>query len=181
MEAYGSVEGNARISPGNRGCTYIKESSVRIIAKSILNIQQVEGIFRLWFVANGKERTIGFGYAGDPFTSISTYWTNKPSLFSFEALSDGEIYYIPHSDIKRLIDTNKEFSDWMLAYLFEQLNALYRKEVIFGAYNALKRFEAFVLNRPDVYKSVSAKYLAQYLNIAPETLSRIQSAFIKMN
>lgn len=82
-------------------------------------------------------------------------------------------------DIKKLIDTDKEFSEWMLTFLFEQLNALYTKEVIFGTYNATKRFEAFVLNRSDIYKSVPAKYLAQYLNIAPETLSRIQSAIIK--
>ncbi len=138
-----------------------------------------EGIFRLWFVANGKERTIGFGSPGDPFTSISTYWTGQPSLFSFEALTDSEIYYMKHSDIKKLIDTDKEFSEWMLAFLFEQLNALYSKEVIFGTYNATKRFEAFVMNRANIYKSVPAKYLAQYLNIAPETLSRIQSSIIK--
>lgn len=138
-----------------------------------------EGIFRLWYVANGKERTVGFGCAGDPFTSISTYRTGRPSLFSLEAVTDTEIYYMTHSDIKKLIATDKEFADWMLAFLFEQLDALYAKEVIFGNYNATERFEAFVLNRPEIYKSVPAKYLAQYLNIAPETLSRIQSSIIK--
>lgn len=164
-------------------------TEVRLVKKGECIIQQgrpdkiflfiKEGIFRLWFIANGKERTIGFGCAGDPFTSIATYWTGKPSLFSFEALTDAEIYFMTHHDIKRLITTDKEFADWMLAFLFEQLNALYAKEVIFGTYNATKRFEAFILNRPEIYKSVPAKYLAQYLNIAPETLSRIQSTIIK--
>lgn len=83
------------------------------------------------------------------------------------------------SDIKALIAEDRDFADWMSAYLFEQLDALYRKEVIFGTYNATKRFETFVLNRPEIYKSVPSKYLAQYLNIAPETLSRIQSSLIK--
>ncbi len=137
------------------------------------------GIFRLWFVANGKERTIGFGCAGDPFTSISTYRTGSPSLFSFEAITDSEIYFIPQSDVKLLIEKDQEFKDWMLSLLLEQLDALYSKEVIFGTNNATKRFEAFILNRPEIYKTVPAKYLAQYLNIAPETLSRIQSSILK--
>lgn len=166
-----------------------KITEVRFVKKGECVIQQgrldkiflfiKEGIFRLWFVANGKERTIGFGCEGDPFTSISTYWANQPSLFSFEAVTDAEIYFMTQSDVKKLIDTDKEFSDWMLGFLLEQLNALYTKEVIFGTYNATKRFEAFVLNRREIYKSVPAKYIAQYLNIAPETLSRIQSATIK--
>lgn len=138
-----------------------------------------EGIFRLWFVVNGRERTVGFGCAGDPFTSICTYRTGQPSIYSFEALTDAEIYCLKHSDVKKLVDTDKEISDWMLAFLFEQLDAIYTKKVIFGTHNATKGFEAFVYNRPELFKSVPAKYLAQYLNIAPETLSRIQSAIIK--
>ena len=138
-----------------------------------------EGIFRLWFIANGKERTIGFGCAGDPFTSIATYRSGEQSIFSFEAVTDAEVYLMSQSDIKALIAEDRDFADWMSAYLFEQLDALYRKEVIFGTYNATKRFETFVLNRPEIYKSVPSKYLAQYLNIAPETLSRIQSSLIK--
>lgn len=138
-----------------------------------------EGTFRLYFVANGKERTIGFGCAGDPFTSMSTYRTGQPSVLSCEAVTDSEIYGITQDNIKNLISQDREFADWMLAFLFEQLDALYRKNVIFDTLNATKRFEAFVSNRPEVYKIVPSKYLAQYLNIEPETLSRIQSSVLK--
>lgn len=138
-----------------------------------------EGIFRLWFAANGKERTIGFGCAGDPFTSVRTYRTGQPSLYSFEALTDAEIYCLTQSDVRNLVNTDRNFADWMLAFLFEQLDALYMKNVIFGTYNATRRYEAFLLKRPEISRRVPAKYLAQYLNIAPETLSRIQSSLAK--
>lgn len=164
-------------------------AEVRTVKKGELVIRQgrrdyififiKEGIFRLWFAANGKERTIGFGSSGDPFTSICTYRTGAPAVYSFEAITDAEIYSLKHSDVKRLVDTDKEFADWMLAFLFEQLDALYMKKLIFGAYNATKRYEAFVQNRPEICRYVSTKHMAQYLNVAPETLSRIQSSILK--
>lgn len=146
-------------------------------SRSFLFIKK--GVFRLWFVANGKERTTGFGVPGDPFTSICTLISNEPAIQSFEAVTDAEIYYIDHEDLKKLMNDSKEFTDWMLAFTLEQLSALYAKNVIFGTHKAAKRFEAFVLARPEVYKVVSAKHLAQYLNIAPETLSRIQNTLLR--
>lgn len=114
-----------------------------------------------------------------PLTSYCTYRLGQPSIYSFEAITDAEIFSFSQNDIKNLLDTDKEFADWMLAFLFEQLDAIYHKDVIFGAYNATKRYEAFVQNRPGICQYVSTKHLAQYLNVAPETLSRIQSSILK--
>lgn len=49
VEPFGEVGGDARIPPGRAGCAYIKESGLgHIIAKSILNIQKLYPIIKMY-------------------------------------------------------------------------------------------------------------------------------------
>lgn len=138
-----------------------------------------KGIFRMKFIANGKERTIAFGCPGDLLTSVSTYMNNSPSMFSFEAVTDGKIYQTTHSEIRTLIATDPAFSQWMLQYMFDQLNAICNKVMILGTLNATQQYKVCVADRPIIGRNVPSKYIAQYLGIAPETLCRIQAALAK--
>ncbi len=138
-----------------------------------------KGIFRFCFVRNGKERTIAFAADGDVFTSVHSYFCGQPSVYSYEAIVDSEIYMMNISDLKELVAEDQAISDWLMTLLLEQLRVLEKKSVLFGTLNATERYKTFVLNRSDVFKYVPSKYIAQYLDIAPETLSRLQSIILK--
>lgn len=139
----------------------------------------VKGIFRIVLNCDGKERILAFGLPGDPFTSVSSLRCDEPSFYSFEAVTDAEVFTIPISNFKHLVDSNEEISRWFIALLLEQLHAFERRGALFSGCNAAKKYEAFVFNRPEIMRHVPAKFIAQYLDIAPETLSRIQSAYFR--
>lgn len=155
------------------------EAVIRQGEKTGIILFIVKGIFRIVLNCDGKERILAFGMAGDPFTSVSSLRCDEPSFYSFEAVTDAEIFTIPINNFKQLVDSNEEISRWFIALLLEQLHAFERRGALFSGCNAAKKYEAFVFNRPEIMRHVPAKYIAQYLDIAPETLSRIQSAYFK--
>lgn len=173
-EALDAIVENATLVRVKKGESVIRQGDR---ANIVLFIRQ--GIFRMCFTAGGKERTLAFGIAGDPFTSVHSYMSGLPSLYSFEAVVDSEIWTIPISVFKQLVETYPQINRWLMTLLLVQIEAIERRSVLFGGYNATKRYEIFVYNRPEIFRFVPSKYIAQYLDIAPETLSRIQTSFVK--
>lgn len=136
-----------------------------------------DGIFRVSHNCDGKERTFAFGIAGDPFTSVASYRAGEPSVYSFEAEVDSTAWVMPLNSFRELVDSDAELARWFLTLLLDQVHAFERRGALFGGLNATRKYEKFILNRPEIFRYVPAKYIAQYLDIAPETLSRIQASF----
>lgn len=139
----------------------------------------IDGIFRIALNSDGKECTLAFGKAGDPFTSVSSLRCDEPSYYSFEAITDAKILTLPITKFREFIDTCTEIAQWFIAFLLKQIHVLERRAALYSGYNAAKKYEVFVYNRPEIMRNVPAKYIAQYLDIAPETLCRIQAAYFK--
>ncbi len=169
-----SISEKAELVRIKKGVTIIKQGEK---ARDFVFIKS--GIFRIYFNCDGKEKTVAFGCSGDPYTSIHTYHSNLPSVFSFEAMVDSEIWQLDIKEFEKLATENQEICRWFSELLLEQLQAFERRSVLFGTYNATRRYEIFVYNRPEIYRYVPSKYIAQYLDIAPETLCRIQAAFAR--
>lgn len=138
-----------------------------------------EGLFRVSFLNNDKEDTICFGLDGDPFTSMHSLFKNEPAQFSCIALTDSEVFKISFIDFERISNEQPDLVFWLRNLLIEQVYAFEKKYVYLGTYDAYSRYEQFIKLRPEIYNQIPVKYVAQYLNISPETLSRIRAKYAK--
>ena len=138
-----------------------------------------DGLFRVVFCHNGTEDTICFGHGGDPFMSVHSYYSQEPSQFSCIAMTTSKVYSVSFSDFGRLLDLHTDLLKWMNNILIEQLYALERRYVYFSSPDAYGRFLKFVGTRPEIMEIIPAKYIAQYLNIRPETLYRLRAKFLR--
>ena len=138
-----------------------------------------DGIFRVAFNHNGTEDTICFGHDGDPFMSVQSYYAQEPSLFSCIAMTVSKVYRISFADFDELLRQHNDLLMWMKNVLTEQLYALERRYVYFSQPDAYGRFVSFVAARPEIMEIIPAKYIAQYLNIRPETLYRLRAKSLR--
>ena len=140
----------------------------------------VEGLCRGLHEKSGGEDTRWFAKDGDVLTSVTSWHTGEPALFAIEAITDVKAYEVPYEDMKLLVTDNRELQDWLVRVLMEQLYVLEQRYVIIGTGDARSRYEALLRGRPqEVLNEIPLKYLAQYLKMSQETLSRVRRACVK--
>lgn len=132
------------------------------------------GLARFSYLHEGIEDTILFGTDGDAYADLQSYLYHEPAIYSMICLDRTEVYAIPSADMHRICETRHDMTTWMMTVCMNQLAVLEKKYAYFVDNDAESRYENFISQRGLAHK-VPVKYIAQYLNIAPETLSRIRS------
>lgn len=138
-----------------------------------------EGLFRVTHRHDRAEETLCFGTDGDPFTSVHSLFCGEPAQYSFEAIEDSVCLALPFSDVKRLEDENVEWLHWIKNLMEEQLFGFERRYVCLGTDDAYTRYKRFIRLRAPILNRIPLKYVAQYINVRPETLSRIRARFAR--
>ncbi len=132
------------------------------------------GLTRFSYIHEGIEDTILFGTDGDAYVDLQSYLYHEPAIYSMICLDPTVVYAIPLADMHRICESCHDMTIWMMTVCMNQLAVLEKKYAYFVDNDAESRYENFISQRGLAHK-VPVKYIAQYLNIAPETLSRIRS------
>lgn len=133
-----------------------------------------KGLFRGVHVSDEGEDTLFFGVPGDPFTSMHSFAHDEPAEISLQALEESVVYRVSLRNLRRLINERHDLLLWWNAVLVEQLYALERRYVAIGTSDAETRYENLLRVRSTLMNRIPVKFIAQYLSVAPETLSRIR-------
>lgn len=139
-----------------------------------------DGLLRGIHEHDGETDTRWFSEQGDVLTSVTAYYHGDPALFSIEAITDVTVYEIGFDDVKRMIATTPALQEWFTKLLLTQLYVLERRYILIGTGDARARYEALLNARPmEVLNQIPLKYIAQYLKITQETLSRVRRAVVR--
>ncbi len=132
-----------------------------------------EGLLRFFFLKNGKEVTKYFTEAPYLFTSQQSFTQNAPALESIQAIEDCRLYKIAASDADRLW----QIPAWGL-FIRQLLNEVqhFTTEIYTEVQTELAedRYRRLLAEEPQLIQRIPLKYLASYLGIAPQSLSRIR-------
>ncbi len=140
-----------------------------------------EGMCRSFYTGVKYEDTNLFAKDGDIIGSIASYFKGEPARFSIETLTDTEVLMIKFDDLKKAMADNIELSAWVRDLLFGQLNALelrytYRSGRGDAFYRYVSMLEKWPHNR---ITQIPLKFIAQYLQITPQMLSKIRLRLLK--
>lgn len=138
-----------------------------------------DGLFRVVFRHDLTEETVCFGMTGDPFTSMHSYYRGEPAQYSFEAIEDSECLLLAFDDFRRLQKEHPDILEWTAQLLSEQIYAFERRYVYLGTNDAYSRYATFLQLRSDIINRIPLKYIAQYIKVKPETLSRVRARYAR--
>lgn len=129
------------------------------------------------YIINGKgEKVIlGFSYHGSPSGAFDSFITQKPSAMFLEALTDSQLLRISRDRFEALFERFPEFYQWRSAFIESILFGRLSRETEMLTFTARERFDAFMKRCPDELLQIPQKYLASYLNMQPETFSRLRA------
>lgn len=134
------------------------------------------GIIRTYFLDNyGSEKTRLILPACSIGTALSSFISREPSFEYIDCLESAEVLKIGYDDFDSLKTELGSWKDFYLrilemAYVFQN-----RKIEDLVTLNAEDRYKKARNENPRLFQEVSGKIVASYLDMTPETLSRIRS------
>jgi len=135
-----------------------------------------KGSIRTYFIdKKGNERTRYIMLDNWIGTALTSFISQQPSLECIEAMEDSELLFISHKDFFEL---NEQLSNWKRFYqrILEMAYAFQNKKIeSLVTLSAKERYQQVLEENPALIQRVSNKVLASYLDINPETLSRLKS------
>lgn len=146
------------------------------IAKYIIAIEK--GMMRQFYYKNKKDLTEHFSYEGCTLVCLESFLKNEPTRLMAEALEPCVVYALPHEALNRLMDEHKQIAIYyrkMLEYslIMSQIKAdLWRYET------ARERYLHLLKAQPEVIRRAPLSYIASYLMMTPETLSRVRASVV---
>jgi CRP-like cAMP-binding protein len=162
----------------------VKLSTFRIIGKGTL-IQHIgektntaalvlDGITRCYYIdSDGNDITRGFSIPGTLCMDEGMFGYDE-SLTEWETLMDTTLMLFNVSEIKLLINENDALKSAYIQLLENALKYKIYRENGFLVESASERYLHFRKMFPKICQMVKQQYIATYLGIAPESLSRIK-------
>jgi len=134
-----------------------------------------KGLLRGWTLHDGKEITFQFLFEKQFFCSIESFWYNKPSQYTVEAIEDAELLVIDKKQMLDLLTQDVKILQVFNEYMIQRL-LIYQKLLIARIKeNPEKRYQKLLITAPEIIQRVPQHYIASYLGITSVSLSRIRN------
>ncbi|RKN81143.1 Crp/Fnr family transcriptional regulator [Ulvibacterium marinum] len=124
---------------------------------------------------DGNEATVWIGSNGKFITAISSFVFQKPSFWNIEAITDSQVHIIHRDKHFHLCKKYREWLDFENFLLSKTLAALEYRMFVQMNLSAQKRYDEFFKGNPSVFNQIPSKYIASFLGMSPETLSRVRN------
>lgn len=143
------------------------------ICRTICFIQN--GLLRCFYNKGDTEICSWFMKEGDVIVSIESFFHQKESYESIQALEDCTLHYIEYGELQHIYRQFPEFN-FTGRLLTEKYYGLWAQQ-LYGLrmQTAQERYSWLFDNFSDLLLRVPSKYLASYLGITEVTLSKIKS------
>lgn len=133
------------------------------------------GALRLYFLSGDSEVTLEFFFEHSVVASVASFRNGLPSEFFIQAIEPTRVLVIPRQSLEDFGRSNPSFYPELIGDLEDRLICYVNRLRSFLSLTAEERYEELALGHPEILQRVKQKYIASYLGITPESLSRIRT------
>jgi CRP/FNR family transcriptional regulator, anaerobic regulatory protein len=140
----------------------------------------VKGYMRLFYYDdNGDEVTTFITSPNNFITSFLDFIHQKPSNLQVECITDCELLKAERSQLMQFIEQSENFKQHSLIIFQQALANTETRANDLATLSAELRYKKLVEEQPEIIQNVPIQYIASYLGIKPQSLSRIRSQINK--
>lgn len=132
------------------------------------------GLIRHFHVKDGVEITCDISTENTFITEYSSFKKEIPSKVSFQALEPTQLFVIRKEKLTELYQKHPQFEE--LGRLIAENTAIRNNDIAMSLASDKPetRYKKLMAENPAIFNRVQQKYIANYLGITPESLSRIK-------
>lgn len=133
----------------------------------------ITGAVRAYYLKDGIEINTWFAFENEMVASFNNY-QNKPSKVTLELVENCKLIAINLRTLKPVLNSNVQISNFVRAIVEEYTDFLEERLNATQFMSSLERYAYLLENEPEVIQRIPLTYIASYLGISRETLSRIR-------
>lgn len=137
-----------------------------------------KGMLRQFYYKNGKDVTEHFSYEGCITICIESFLKQEPTRLMVEALEPSIVYLFPYDMVQKLTKESWEINMFYRKILEYSLIVSQIKADSWRFETARERYNLLLEQHPEIIKRAPLSYIASYLLMTPETLSRVRSGVL---
>jgi len=136
-----------------------------------------KGCVRGFYYKDGKEISHWFGFEGDFVTSFNSFIQQKSSFEYLQSIENSTFWSISYSKLYELYDQYPEIERVGRITCEQYYIRLEERYVGSQFQTASDRYGNLVTHNPGILQRVPLGYIASFLGISQETLSRVRSKY----
>ena len=135
----------------------------------------IRGAVNVYVIDDGRGVSTNFRFANQFASSLTSFLTRQPSQYWLRTLVDSEFLVISHTELYWLYENFIEINTLGRIVMEALLIDKRQRELDFLTLSAEQRYLKLLEENPGYVQRIPLKYVASFLGITPESLSRIRS------
>jgi CRP-like cAMP-binding protein len=135
-----------------------------------------KGSLRIYVLDDNEEHTIRFGYRNNLITALDSFLSEKPSELYIQALKKSTVKAMSKATLLSFIESTPEtkslWSKILEAFILQQMER--ERDIL--TFSPVERYQRVLKRSPQLFQEIPNKYIASYLRMSPETLSRLKKS-----
>lgn len=134
----------------------------------------ISGSLRAYYIKKEKEVTDWLAFENDFMCAVNSYLCGIPSPHFLETIETTYCLLISRKDVNDLCIKHHDF-ERLCRYISNKILLQLQKRIVSLQFEtAYEKYENLIIERPDITQRIPLGYLASYLGITIETLSRMR-------
>ena len=156
-----------------KGDTILEEGKV---CRALYFVEK--GMVRQYYYKNMKDVTEHFSFEGRIVFCIESFLKQEPSRLIVEALENTVLYAIPYDELHTQMVRNQEM-EMLYRKILEHVAISSQEHADSQRFeNASERYERLLREKPEIILRAPMVHIASFLQMTPETLSRVRGASV---
>lgn len=135
-----------------------------------------EGSLRIFVIDEDEEHTIRFGYRDNLITALDSYISEGPSDLYIQALKKSVVSAVAKVDLVRLMNEDPAYLKLWYTAMEQLVYQQMERERDILTFSPQERYQRVLKRSPQLFQEIPHKYIASYLRMTPETLSRVKKS-----
>lgn len=133
-----------------------------------------EGIIRVLYHSDDKDVTLYFGMENEVSVPIESIFYNRPCKFGIQAVTNVKIVMVDYTVWEKMMIDNPKLQAFQQSILIKNLQRFTDYIYNTNFKTPKERFDDLMQTNPSLFNKVPLGYIASYLGIMQETLSRLR-------
>jgi CRP/FNR family transcriptional regulator, anaerobic regulatory protein len=137
------------------------------------------GTIRHYHTKNGNEKTCDISFAGSWVTDFQSFNSGAPGIMNLQAMETTEVSVISNQKLSELYARCPKYETYGRIMAEQVAQRATDIAMSLSSEKPEERFVNLLHTKPDIFQRVSQRYIANFLGISPESLSRIRARVMK--
>lgn len=138
------------------------------------------GSFRMYWDVNGQDTTKNFFFENEYASEYESFISRTPANFAIRAMEDAEVMELSYPNVQKLYENfpvwqkyGRIIAEWLFIHLTRRSKDLLSK-------SPEELYTDLLNTRPYIIERMPLHYIASYLGVQPESLSRIRKRLMEV-